>query len=109
MKSVWPALVPFAAVGVILLLYGAPVRAQEGNMMGGAKPTARPDESKRKADKGCVSCHAGIEVIHPWDPLSCTDCHGGNGQAREQEKAHVQSKRSVPNDERTVGLKVDPK
>ena len=108
--ALWPVIVPFAAVGVILLLHGGSVRAQEGNMMGGGmRAPGRPDESKRKADKGCVSCHAGIEVIHPWDPLSCTDCHGGNGQAREQEKAHVQPKRSVPNDERTVGLKVDPK
>ena len=76
--------------------------------MGGAMGAAAPDESKRKADPGCVSCHAGIEIMHPWDPLSCTDCHGGDGEAREKERAHVQPRQAIPNDERTVGLNVDP-
>ncbi len=74
--------------------------ADEGS--GGGDP-----EKLRKADPGCISCHDGIEVMHPWDPISCTDCHGGDGRSRDMEKAHVQATRRTPNDERTVALKYD--
>jgi len=86
-----------------------PVAAQDQAMGGGAMAAPVADETKRKADPGCISCHAGIEVMHPWDPMSCTDCHGGNGKAREKDKAHVQPSQTIPNDERTVGLKIDPR
>ena len=61
----------------------------------------------REPDPGCISCHEGIEVMHPWEPLSCVDCHGGDGEAREKEKAHVAPRRPAPNDERTVPLNYD--
>jgi hypothetical protein len=100
-------MIPFALVGMAFLLEGRSATAQGGGMMGAGKKG--PDESLRKADAGCVSCHTAVEVMHPWEPLSCTDCHGGNGTVRDKDKAHVQPKQRIPNDERTVGLKVDPK
>ncbi|MCZ6785927.1 MAG: hypothetical protein O7E54_02060 [Planctomycetota bacterium] len=62
---------------------------------------------RRKPDPGCISCHGDIEVMHPWDPLSCTQCHGGDGKAMDKEKAHVRPTRRIPNDERTVPLRYD--
>ncbi|MEZ6015161.1 MAG: hypothetical protein R3F49_08615 [Planctomycetota bacterium] len=41
--------------------------------------------------EGCMHCHAGIEEMHPGFPLSCVDCHGGDGDTREKLQAHVQS------------------
>jgi hypothetical protein len=40
---------------------------------------------------GCVSCHKNIEPMHASAAvqLSCTDCHGGNGNATTKELAHV--------------------
>ncbi|MHC4955690.1 MAG: hypothetical protein ACYTGZ_17705 [Planctomycetota bacterium] len=102
-----PAVLPFVLVGFIVLVHGTPTTAQDMGGMGAPPPKA--NEKLRKADKGCVSCHSAIEVMHPWDPLSCTDCHGGDGNAKEKDDAHVPATRSVPNDERTVGLKVDLK
>ncbi|MHC4846344.1 MAG: hypothetical protein ACYTCU_09300, partial [Planctomycetota bacterium] len=39
------------------------------------------------AESSCVACHQGIEEMHPWEALSCTDCHGGNGLEPEMEDA----------------------
>jgi len=94
----WPALLPFLVVGLALSW----ADAQEGSMMAGG-----PDESLREANPGCISCHTGLEVMHPWEELSCTDCHGGDGDAKNKEDAHVQARQRLPNDERTVGLKAD--
>jgi len=48
---------------------------------------------------GCISCHRplnpitqvreGIQDPHPYFPLSCTDCHGGNDQVNTFDEAHV--------------------
>lgn len=41
------------------------------------------------------SCHGragtehGIELAHPGFALRCTDCHGGDGEARDEASAHV--------------------
>ena len=56
----------------------------------------------------CVTCHFGIEDMHPWEPISCTECHGGDGEAETKEAAHVQPKRKMPNDERVLPLDFDP-
>jgi hypothetical protein len=98
---VWGVAFTLVCAAALLLAPDRPAGAQEQAMDG-------PDESQRKADPGCISCHGGIEVMHPWDPMSCTDCHGGDGKARDKDKAHVQPGQAIPNDERTVGLKVDP-
>ncbi len=60
-----------------------------------------PDISDVRSDEvGCVGCHRplselgerhGIEDAHPWFPLSCTDCHGGNPNAFTRAEAHVSS------------------
>jgi hypothetical protein len=47
---------------------------------------------------GCETCHQpldsagkpkGLEQSHPWSKLACTDCHGGDPDTLEQDKAHV--------------------
>jgi hypothetical protein len=40
-------------------------------------------EADRKSE-GCVSCHADVEPMHasPLVKLGCTDCHGGNHEAK---------------------------
>lgn len=58
-----------------------------------------PDHVDVPSDEvGCVGCHrprnelgerVGIEDPHPWFPLSCTDCHGGNPEAFTRLEAHV--------------------
>jgi hypothetical protein len=51
---------------------------------------------------GCVTCHAGIENIHPGFPLSCVDCHGGDATATAKERAHVLPSRPPAGDERVL-------
>ncbi len=53
-------------------------------------------------DTGCMSCHAGTEQMHPWLPLSCTDCHGGDGLAMTIDDAHVTPRIGWPSDERVL-------
>jgi len=40
-------------------------------------------EADRKSE-GCVSCHTDVEAMHasPLVKLGCTDCHGGNHEAK---------------------------
>ena len=52
--------------------------------------------------EGCMRCHEGIEDMHPGFPLSCVECHGGDGQAREKVRAHVQPSAPVPTNERVL-------
>ena len=42
-----------------------------------------PEQVAQKSD-GCISCHEGIEPMHASSAvkLGCTDCHGGNSQAK---------------------------
>jgi hypothetical protein len=59
-----------------------PTRAQQppDTLLKQAQPDADPKSS------GCLSCHSPIETpsMHPTGTvlLGCTDCHGGNSQAR---------------------------
>jgi hypothetical protein len=58
-----------------------------------------PDrEDVPAGEAGCVGCHRpmnaggmrfGIEDAHPWEPLTCTECHGGNPAASTRAAAHV--------------------
>lgn len=59
-------------------------------------------------DTGCMSCHSGTEEMHPWLPLSCTDCHGGDGQATTIDDAHVAPRLGWPSDERVLPEGFDP-
>jgi hypothetical protein len=67
-------------------------------------PSARGRSGAAAAEvqNGCVDCHAGIEAMHPWFELSCTDCHGGDASARDKERAHVPPTQPVPRDERVL-------
>ena len=56
---------------------------------------------------GCISCHEGIEEMHPAYPLSCVDCHGGDGEATDKDKAHVLPKKPPPGDERVLPRNYD--
>src|SRR5262249_27517932 len=61
-----------------------------------AKPPMPEDisnQTQAQADAksaGCRACHAGIEEMHSDGlAIACVDCHGGNGTATTEEKAHV--------------------
>jgi hypothetical protein len=54
----------------------------------------KPDPEPTWTGEGdaCLSCHEGVEPIHP-DPVDandCSACHGGNDLALTKEEAHVQ-------------------
>jgi hypothetical protein len=55
----------------------------------------------------CVTCHRGIEEMHPGYPLTCVDCHGGDGTATDKDKAHVLPKQTPPGDERVLPRNYD--
>lgn len=59
-------------------------------------------------DEGCLSCHAGTEDMHPWLPLTCTECHGGDGRAMTEDGAHVRPRGGWPKDERVMHRGFDP-
>ena len=65
----------FAALAAIASTIGVGPRSITGDRSG--------------SDTKCITCHAGIEEMHPGFPLSCVDCHGGDGNATAKEKAHV--------------------
>lgn len=52
------------------------------------RQTLAEAESK---SRGCLTCHRGIEPMHPSAAvkLGCTDCHGGNASATSKDTAHV--------------------
>ena len=72
---------------------------------------ARQDEETRsvplvsnEGSEGCVACHEGIEPMHPEADLSCVDCHGGDGSARQKLEAHVLPPTETDLDERTAPI-----
>jgi hypothetical protein len=38
--------------------------------------------------EACLTCHKGIEEVHPKAPLYCTACHKGDGHATDKAAAH---------------------
>ncbi|MBL91176.1 MAG: hypothetical protein CMH56_05095 [Myxococcales bacterium] len=59
-----------------------------------------PGPNPADFESSCVYCHqytpeALAEVAHPWAPLSCVDCHGGNRDAFTQEEAHIAKPQAV--------------
>ncbi|MEZ5962343.1 MAG: hypothetical protein R3F56_00725 [Planctomycetota bacterium] len=70
--------------------------------------SALPGPSPTVADDvGCLSCHVGIEEMHPGYRLTCTQCHGGDGSATTRDRAHVAPAKAPPNDERVLPLDYD--
>jgi hypothetical protein len=58
-------------------------------------------------DSGCVSCHEGIEPMHPQAELSCVDCHGGDGASRNKLEAHAKPPPGNGKDERVADPDAD--
>src|SRR5262245_28600051 len=58
---------------------------------------ASPGDPQCQGSTSCVRCHGlasaqdpnGIENSHPWSPLSCVVCHGGDGSKDTENEAHV--------------------
>jgi len=69
-----------------------------------AEPSrALPDDGSA----GCLTCHEGIEDMHPEAALSCVDCHGGDALTRKAAEAHVRSSKPDAGDERVAPLDED--
>jgi hypothetical protein len=112
------ALVALLALLALAALPGpaTAVVAQVGHAKDGDEPVpgagaaagvaAGPDPSP--GDASCRDCHAGIEEMHPWEPLSCTDCHGGDGRKADATEAHVAPRIGWPQDERVLERGFDP-
>lgn len=60
-----------------------------------------------KQDPACLTCHEGIEAIHPQTKIACTDCHGGDHTQTNKMLAHVQSTLPVIMDKTTAPLDYD--
>ena len=100
------------ALGVLALL--AVVGSWSAAPVGDGPDARSPDNLRHRARElalrattgapsdGCIRCHAGIEEMHPGYPLSCVDCHGGDGNAATKEAAHVLPKVPPPGDERVL-------
>lgn len=87
----------------------APFRADEGGAPAASRAAGRPAAHGAAAPtEGCVDCHVGIEDMHPWSPLACTECHGGDPRAKSRDAAHVLPARAPAADERTAPLDDDP-
>ncbi len=75
------------------------------SLQGGAPPAlASPSKSD---SSGCLTCHAGIEEMHPEAELTCVDCHGGDGAARTKAQAHPPRAQREAGDERVAGMTED--
>lgn len=46
--------------------------------------------------------------MHPWEPLGCVQCHGGDGTRPEKDAAHVRARQPLPGDERVLPRDFDP-
>jgi hypothetical protein len=69
---------------------------------------ARGGDANAARNGSCVSCHVNLEEMHPWAPVTCVQCHGGNADATAKAEAHVARKSRSPGDERVLPLAVDP-
>jgi hypothetical protein len=76
--------------------------------LGGATAAAPAPAAPRPEDASCTACHAGIEDMHPWEPLGCVQCHGGDGTRADKESAHVRARLGLPGDERVLEPGFDP-
>ncbi len=61
------------------------------------------DDEVHAKSWGCVTCHQNVGDMHdsPNVKLGCVDCHGGNANCLDKERAHVQP--SFPNSWPTSG------
>jgi hypothetical protein len=68
---------------------------------------AVPARSGARAAQGCLTCHEGIEPMHPEARLACEDCHGGDPTGTTRAQAHPRSPGTEPGDERVAPLDRD--
>lgn len=72
-------------------------------------PSATAQHEPAAAAGGtCVTCHAGIEDMHPAALVTCVQCHGGDDTGQTKEQAHVARRTRPPGDERVLGQNFDP-
>jgi len=74
-------------VGIVLVIVGL-LAVGAMLMRERAWQYARPILFAGGKSEACLSCHKGIEEIHPKAPLYCTTCHKGNAAATEKAAAH---------------------
>ncbi len=89
------SLLALALLALVLGLVGAEDRGVSSAASNGAQD----------GSSGCLTCHAGIEDMHPEAELSCVDCHGGNASSTKKAGAHVREPASSGDDESVAGLR----
>ena len=81
-----------SAVRLVRLCFGAGLAAVVlAALWPGAARPAGATPRRGAPSEGCLTCHAGIEDMHPQAELTCVDCHGGNGEATTLAAAHVRT------------------
>ncbi len=67
-----------------------------------------PGDNTAPANGTCGLCHETLEEMHPFAPVTCVQCHGGDATKSELADAHVSSRSRLPTDERVLGQSFDP-
>ncbi len=94
---------------LLLILLSTSLSAQMSPASDDLAPVAAEETlPPQLRDQGCLSCHGGIEDMHPWLAMSCTECHGGDGASPTQKRAHVTPLNGWPKDERVMHRGFDP-
>lgn len=94
-----------AFVTGLALLFAVVIAAVVDGLSGEAAAQEPPPVS---GNGTCALCHDGIEEMHPFAPVTCVQCHGGDPTANEKDDAHVQPSSALPGDERVLGRSFDP-
>src|SRR6185436_1310719 len=82
---------PIALLGLVLFSTLLVVASQQTGSQPGLIDQTSGDAARKSA--GCVSagCHVNTEPMHVSEAvrLGCSDCHGGNPETRDKNRAHV--------------------
>ena len=89
-------------LGAALAVAGLLVRPSDAQDGGSATSAAERDNGT------CGICHGALEDMHPFAPVTCVQCHGGNPRTTVKEDAHVQPRSRLPGDERVLSETYDP-
>ncbi len=96
------------ASAALLLVLGAALLGLPDAPAAGPVAAPAAQVAPRPEDGSCVTCHAGLETMHPWEPLGCVQCHGGDGRQASKDRAHVRPRAGWPADERVLDRGFDP-